>query len=285
MGLNEDAAARLVAFFLPVMALYFLTGIVLAVLYHLSLYYVDGEYRLKAELWLDIMVGLLRGLLYVFAWPVVLYFDRSALSRVKALIVYLNPRWREQDDEVQAQANEARRRNRMHAEALARERRERRREVEAETHAERNRLLREVHEGNPDLNQCWFLAASGTTPDGARELVLMYEPQDLAEEVRDKAHRETWVRSHADCPKCGSRVSPVRVETPDPFYLRVLGSGSGRPLLEGWAVAGQYRVTYEQCPECDASLPDRVGSIAELGPASAVVRDLKAGIRLHYDLP
>jgi len=284
MGFNEDAARQLVGIGLPVMVLYFLFGIALAVLYHLSLYYIDGEYRVKSELWLDITVGVLRGLLYVFAWPVLLYFDRSAFSRIKELFLYMDRNKREHDDEVYARAHEARRRRQMHAEALEKEKRERRRAVEQETHAERDRLLQVVHEGNPDLDRCWFLAAAGTTPDGARELVMLYDPHDLAEEVQAKARREAWVRSHADCPKCGGRVSPVKVEIPDPFYLRVVRPGTGKTVLEGWAVRGEYRVTYEQCNECDASVPDRVGQVAELGPAAGVVHDVRAGVTLHYDL-
>jgi hypothetical protein len=264
---------------------YFLFGIAVAVLYHLSLYYIDGEYRLRGELWLDVMVSVLRGLLYVFAWPVVLYFDRSALARIKDFIVYLDPGRRQHDDEVFAQAHESQRRRQAHAEALARERRERRREVEQETHAERDRLLAVIHEGNPDLMQCWFLAAVGSTPDGARELVMLYDQHDLSDEVKDKARRETWVRSHGECPKCGNRVSPVKVDVPDPFYLRVVSPGSGTTVLEGWAVRGEYRVAYEQCNECDTEVPDRVGQLAELGSAAGVVRDVRAGVTLHYDLP
>ncbi len=284
MGIAEDAARQLVSVGLPIMALYLLFGITLAVLYHLSLYYIDGEYRVKGELWLDITVGVLRGLLYVFAWPVLLCFDRSAFSRIKDLFLYMDRNKREHDDEVYARAREARRRQQMHAQALEKEKRERRRAVEQETHAERDRLLRVVYEGNPDLEQCWFLAAAGTTPAGARELVLLYDRQDLAEEVRDKARREAWVRSHADCPKCGSRVSPVKVEIPDPFYLRAVSPGTGKTVLEGWAVRGEFRVMYEQCNERDASVPDRVRQVSEFGPAAGVVRDVRAGMTLHFDL-
>ncbi len=285
MPFDQDTAVRLVSFFLPVMALYFLSGIALAILYHLSLYYIDGEYRVKSELFLDITVSVLRGLLYVFAWPVVLYFDRSALTRVRDFINYLDPNKRQHDDEVYAQAHEARRRQQAHAQALEREKRERRRAVEQETHAERDKLLQVVHERNPDLEQYWFLAAVGSTSSGASELVLLYDPHDLAEEVGEKARREVWVRSHTECPKCGGRVSPVHVEVPDPFFLRVVSPGTGKTVLEGWAVRGEYRVKYDQCYDCDAEVPDRVRPIAELGPASDVVRNMRAGVTLHYDLP
>lgn len=83
MGFDPEVVRKLVTVGVPLVVLWFLTGITVAVLYHLSLYYLDGEYRDKTELSLDLLVGILRGLAYVVAWPAIFYFDRTALFRIR----------------------------------------------------------------------------------------------------------------------------------------------------------------------------------------------------------
>jgi hypothetical protein len=74
MGINPEAAQLLVSVAVPVFVVWFLVGITVAVLYHLSLYFLDGEYRVRPELSLDLLVGGLRGLAYVLVWPAIFYF-------------------------------------------------------------------------------------------------------------------------------------------------------------------------------------------------------------------
>ena len=82
---DPELSAKLVAVAVPLFTFWFIAGILIATLYHLSLYYLDGEYRVKPELSLDLLVGVLRGLAYVFVWPAIFYFDRTALYRIKML--------------------------------------------------------------------------------------------------------------------------------------------------------------------------------------------------------
>ncbi|MEO0079692.1 MAG: hypothetical protein ABIK44_03335 [candidate division WOR-3 bacterium] len=91
---NPEATQQLVSVVAPIMLCWFGTGFVIAVLYHLSLYYIEGEFTEKDDLLLDIFVSLIRFPFYLFAWPAVLFFDRTALHRIKLLWSYLEPKSR-----------------------------------------------------------------------------------------------------------------------------------------------------------------------------------------------
>ena len=70
-SLDPEIIRKLVIVGVPLIVLWFLTGITVAVLYHLSLYYLDGEYRVMPEFSLDLLVGILRGLAYLLFWPAI----------------------------------------------------------------------------------------------------------------------------------------------------------------------------------------------------------------------
>ena len=171
---SQDVAQHLVAVFGPILVVWFVVGIVIAVLYHLSLYYLDGEFRGKGDESLDVFVSILRGIVYVVAWPAVFFFDRTALYRIKLLFRYADPKLRFEDEELAGYIAEGKRRTQLRRDAIAHAEREQIRRKEAETGAERQRYTREFHEGNPELDRIWLMMAVASGPGGGRELVRIY---------------------------------------------------------------------------------------------------------------
>ncbi|MBN2465047.1 hypothetical protein JXD38_05430, partial [candidate division WOR-3 bacterium] len=116
---DPELSAKLLAVAVPLFAFWLLAGVLTATLYHLSLYFLDGEYRSAPELSLDILVGILRGVAYVVAWPAIFFFDRSALYRIKMLFRYMDPKLRYEDDELAGFIAEGRRRVRLRRDTIA----------------------------------------------------------------------------------------------------------------------------------------------------------------------
>jgi hypothetical protein len=282
---DAELSAKLVAVAVPLLAFWFIAGILIATLYHLSLFYLDGEYRSPPELSLDLLVGILRGLAYVFVWPAIFYFDRTALHRIKMLFRYMDPKLRYEDEELAGFIAEGRRRVKLRQDTIARAAREERRAHELLTGEERSRYLFKVHDGNPVLQNVWLMMAEGTGPGGGRQLVRIYDPRDLPDEVQRKALCEVGTRTQRPCEQCGTVVPYARVELPEMLYLTVQDERGEKTIIEGWALRGNYSVTFHACPECDETRLGVTGDVTTLGRASEVVAALKAGITIEEDLP
>jgi len=282
---DEETAGKLVAFAVPFFGIWFATGIAIATLYHLSLFYLDGEYRSAPEFSLDLLVGILRGLAYVFVWPAIFYFDCTALYRIKMLFRYMDPKLRYEDDELAGFIAEGRRRVKLRRDTIAAAARDERRAHELLTGEERAPYLFTAHDGNPVLQNIWLMMAEGTGPGGGRQLVRIYDPRDLPDEVQHKALCEVGTRTQRPCEQCGTVVPYARVELPEMLYLTVREEKGEKAILEGWALRGNFAVTFQSCPECDKSRLGVSGDVTTFGRASEVVAALKAGITIEEDLP
>jgi hypothetical protein len=285
MVFDPELSARLAAIAVPFFSVWFAVGILIAILYHLSLYYLDGEYRSAPEFSLDLLVGVLRGLAYVFVWPAIFYFDRTALYRIKMLFRYMDPKLRYEDDELAGFIAEGRRRVKFRRETIAAAAREERRVREFATGEERSPYRFTVHDGNPVLGSMWLMMAEGMGPGGGRQLVRIYDPRDLPDEVGEKARCEVGTRSQRPCERCGTVVPFARVELPEMLYLSVQDEKGEKTVLEGWALRGSFAVTFQPCPECDSSRLGASGDVTAFGRASDVVAAVKAGISIEEDLP
>ena len=282
---DPELSAKLVAVAVPLFTFWFIAGILIATLYHLSLYYLDGEYRVKPELSLDLLVGILRGLAYVFVWPAISYFDRTALYRIRMLFRYMDPKLRYEDDELAGFIAEGRRRVKLRQDTIRNAELEERRAYELLTGEERSRYAFTAHDGNPVLESIWVMMAEGMGPGGGRQLVRIWDPRDLPDEVRKKALAEVGTRTQRPCEQCGTVAPFATVELPEMLYLTVQGEKGEKAILEGWALRGNYAVTFHPCPECDKSRPGVSGDVTSFGRASDVVAALKAGITIEEDLP
>ena len=282
---SQDFVQHIVAFFLPIIVIWFVVGIVIAILYHLSLYYLDGEFRGKGDESLDVFVSILRGLLYVVAWPAIFFFDRTALYRIKMLFRYADPKLRFEDEELAGYIAEGKRRTQLRRDTIAHAEREQIRQREAETGAERQRYTREFHEGNPELERIWLMMAVTSGPGGGRELVRTYQERDMADEVLEKARLEVGFRHVAPCEKCGTGVPVNKVELPELLYARVLEAEGKKPIVEGWALRGTCGVSFQDCPECDAEKPSITADVATFGSVAGIIKDLRSGVSIHEDLP
>jgi hypothetical protein len=282
---DPGLSAKLVAVAVPFFAVWLATGVVIAALYHLSLYYLDGEYRVRPEISLDLLVGILRGLTYVVAWPAIFFFDSTALYRIKMLFRYMDPKLRYEDDELAGFIAEGRRRVRLRRDTIRNAELDERRAHELLTGEERARYVFTAHEGNPALDRIWLMMAEGSGPGGGRQLVRIYGQKDLPDEVREKARCEVGTRTQRPCEECGTVVPFARVELPEMLYLKVQEADGEKVVLEGWALRGDFTVTFHPCPECDASRPGVSGDVTAFGRASEVVAAVKAGIAIEEDLP
>ncbi len=285
MGFNPVVAEKLVRFFFPIMFAWFYLGLVIAVLYHLSLYYLDGEFQDK-EMWsLNMFVSVLRGILYVFVWPAIFYFDRSAAHRIKLFLLYLSPKQRAENQELKDALSARKYRNWVKGWFLAKERIEKRRKKELETWQEHESRARVLHEGNPELDRIWMLTGVGTHPAGVRELVRLCPDYYLVEEVTAMAKREIELRRPWNCLRCRTQVRPEQIRIPGLTFLRVIEPETRKMVVEGWALHGTYTMTFEQCPSCGAEQPDLTEDLAGFGHASDVVRFMRDGLTYHWDLP
>ncbi|HTW90431.1 MAG TPA: hypothetical protein VMH22_01805 [bacterium] len=283
--LDTDVARELVSVAVPIFALWFLTGITIAVLYHLSLYYLDGEYRSDSEFSLDILVGILRGFAYVVAWPAIFFFDRTAIYRIKMLIRYMDPKLRYEDEELAGFIAEGRRRVKLRQETIKSAELDERRARELLTGEERARYVLSVHDDNPVLDKIWLMMAEGSGPGGGRQLIRTYEYNDLPDEVLEKARFEVGTRVQRPCEQCGTVASFAKVELPEMLYLQVREAKGEKSIVESWALRGDFSVTFHPCPECDASRSSVSGDVTTFGRASDVVAAVKAGVTIQEDLP
>jgi hypothetical protein len=282
---DADTAEKLLRFFVPFFTAWFVIGITITVLYHLSLYYLDGEFRARGDESMDVFVSVLRAVVYIFAWPAVFYFDRSALYRIKMLFRYMDPRLRIEDDELAGYIAEGRRRKKLRQDTMAWAEREQRRAHEQTTGEERAKYTRTFHEGNPELDRIWMMMAVGSGPGGGRELVRIYQVRDLADEVLAKARVEIGCRYVKPCEHCGEAVQARKVELPELLYVNLLEEKTNKPLIDGWGLRGTCSVEFQNCPDCDAEKAGIVVDVASFGTASGVIKDLRTGVSIHEDLP
>jgi len=282
---DTELAAKLVAVAVPFFVVWFVAGILIATLYHFSLYYLDGEYRVREELSLDVLVSILRGLAYVLVWPAIFYFDRTALYRIRMLFRYMDPKLRYEDEELAGFIAEGRRRVKLRQDTIRNAELDGRRAHEVLTGEERSRYLFVVHDGNPALQQIWLMMAEGMGPGGGRQLVRIYQQKDLPDEVWEKARFEVGTRTQRPCEQCGTVAPFAEVELPEMLYVKVQEAEGEKVIVEGWALRGSFAATFHPCPECDTSRLGVSGDVTEFGRAADVVAAVKAGITIEEDLP
>ncbi len=279
MADNPDAAVELIRYGVPILLLWLNIGFAIALLYHLSLIFVDREFHNRSTLVLDVFVSALRFLLYIFAWPAVLYFDRSALARIRVFFDWLFHKRRSENIEVEEARGEAELaawQERRHADD------ELRAAALAELPLERERRRLELHETSPRLDKFWLLAAVGRGSDGTRELVWLYGPDLTLDEIAERASTEVGLRRPAFCPNCEERLTVARVQIPGLAWLRVLDC-SDQPIVEGWAVEGRYLIEWAPCDDCAGSVPPVEEDVTRLGRARDVIHALRAGLIFQPD--
>ncbi len=275
-GNENTAAQQLVSFVLPIMVFYFVTGLLLTVFYHLSLYFIDGEYRNPDELLLDLMMTAVRVPLYFFAWPVVLFFDRSALHNIRLFWRWLEPENREKDGELKEALAQARLyqavRKAFHQKAGW----AKRRQEELKTGAERLRRLRRLSGNDAELDKIWLLVGIGRGSDGTEHLVVHHPDAVLPEEFDELVRNEARIKREWRCLRCGTAVEPVKISLPEPFYLEVMDDD--KQLIAGWAYQGNFRQEFAPCSNCQAVLPTHEESLTVFGRASKVVAAVRQGL-------
>lgn len=284
MAVDPDVAGKLLAIFVPFFAIWFLGGLFISITYHISLYIFDGEFRQREERMLDILTSILRGLLYLVVWPAIVYFDHTALYRIKMLFLYASPAERASNPELASYVAERKHRRWVTRRYLAQQDLEQRREEELETGAERTRRTRALTESNPALDRIWLLTGVGHNPAGVSEIVRLYPDYWLAEEIERKARVEIELRSIVDCPKCAARVRATGVESGPAQFLRVLDPDGGL-AVEGWALEGGFKVVYGDCPQCGTPQPDVSGDVSQFGKTREVIKAVRLGLVYHWDLP
>jgi len=284
LGFDSALADRLYDFFAPILYAWLFIGLVIAVLYHLSLYYIDGEFTIARERMLDVAVSILRALAYFVLWPGIIFFDRTALHRIWLFLLYLDPKQREENMELALALRERKYRRWIQERFFELDDVERRRRHELVTRDEHRQRTRTIPEGSPELDRYWMLTGVGTHPGAVRMLVRMYSDELLAEEVAAMARREVELRRPWNCLVCSTRVPAREVRLPELEYLRVVEAESLRPVVEGWALAGSYTMVFEECPSCDSAQPDLCEDLARFGRASDVVRQVRSGLTLHLDI-
>ncbi len=285
MGVDQEVARGLMNFFVPIIFLWFFIGLAIAVLYHLSLYYIDGEFRVGQVRMLDIAVSILRGLAYFIAWPGILFFDRTAIHRIKLFLLYLSPKQRKENEELIDAMKEGKYRVWVRDSFLGRERVEKRRKKERDTWQEHSSRLLVLHEGDPRLESIWMLTGVGTHPGAVKELVRLCPNYYLVDEVTVGARREIELRRPWNCLRCGTSVPAIEVRMPGLTFLRIVEPDTRKTVVEGWALRGSYTMRFEQCPNCDAEQPDLTEDLSRFGRAVDVVRAMRDGMVLHWDLP
>lgn len=283
MNADSGAAVQLVTWVFPMMYGWFFIGAVIAVFYHLSLYTFDGEFRLGQERALDLAVSILRGVAYFVAWPAIFCFDRSAVTRIGLYLRYLDPENRVSDPDVVEALRERDYRIWARKSFLDRTKLENRRARELRTLEQRQRRLVTLHEDSRALDRYWLLTGIGTHWMGVREMVRDYLDYQLPEEIEEGVRRELRIRHQRRCPGCGAGLVVRAVAVPGANYLRVLTAGTGRVILEGWAVRGEFGVEFEPCDQCGV-LPEPVtGDLAACGRTREVVEAAKHGLTLFWE--
>lgn len=201
------------------------------------------------------------------------------------LFRYMDPKLRYEDDELAGFIAEGRRRVKLRQETIRNAELEERRAHELLTGDERSRYLLAAHDGNPVLDKIWLMMAEGSGPGGGRQLIRIYEQKDLPEEVREKARFEVGTRTQRPCEECGTVAPFARVELPEMLYLKVQEADRDKTIVEGWALRGNFAVTFQPCPECDASRLGVSDDVTIFGRASGVVSAVKSGVTIQEDLP
>lgn len=284
-GVNQDAAWTLVNYGFVAMWAWFYIGIVVSLFYHISLYVLDGDFGISSQRTLDLFVSVLRGLLYVFIWPAIFFFDTTALHRIKLLLLWLNPKERETNFELKMYMKERAYRQWVTRWFSEQSGLEAERKAEAATSQQRKERLKVLHEGNAELDHTWMLTGVGSSADGVHELVRMCPEYYLPDEVAAKARLEVAVRRSWSCLRCRTPLDPEKVEIPELQFLRVVEPGTGKLVIEGWALTGRFTMHYPNCPRCSAEQPPMSEEVSLLGRASDVVRQVKEGMTFYCDLP
>jgi hypothetical protein len=285
MSINTDLLGQLARVVAWLGTGWLLAGLLISTGYHLSLYIFDGEFRVGEQRLLDIFISILRFVVYLLFWPVVFVFDRTALTRIKMLLLYASPAERERNPDLQEFVQERRYRRWITSRYLEQQELERRRAVELATGDERRRRTLELHDGNPELDRYWLLTGVGSNPAGVSELVRLYPEYYIAEEIAAKAQVEIGLRKLQECPRCSARVPVREVRAPKLSFLRVLEPEGSELVAEGWALCGDYSIEFAECPDCGATIPAAAGDVTEFGRAPDVVRVVRLGLNYHWDLP
>ena len=285
MVADPELAYRLVAFFAPIFAIWIVVGLTIAVLYTISLYKFDRDFRTRGFQTLDLLIGILRGFALVIAWPWVFFFDRSALGRIKLLLLSLIPGQSRENEDIKDAVREGEYWAWVRRSFVEEERLGRRRRHELETGEEQKRLLRVVHEGNPELERIWMLTGVGSNPGGVRQMVRLYPSYHIAEEILAGAKREVALRRPWHCLRCGAETAVDEIALPELMFLRILDWRTDKTLIEGWALQGEYRMKLRCCAKCGAAQPDLTEEVCRFGKASDTARLAREGLSLHWDLP
>jgi hypothetical protein len=93
------------------MGIWLIIGLFISISYHLSLFFIEGEFHHPDEFLLDLAVTAFRFPVYLFLWPVVLFFDQSALHYIKLFWRWLEPKNRERNEELKGALEQRRRWN------------------------------------------------------------------------------------------------------------------------------------------------------------------------------
>ena len=281
--ITPEAVWRLVSVVFPVMYAWLFVGLVVSLFYHLSLFFLEGDFRHGHERTVDVFISVLRGLAYVAIWPMIFVFDRTALKRIWLFLLWLDPKQRDSHEELRQalRARDYQTWSRRHYFAKAELEERRRRELR--TGEQLARRLQVLHEDSPELDRTWMLTGVGSGPTDTHELVRRYPDYHLPDRVEDDARREVQLRRNWTCGGCGARVPALDVRIPGVSFLRVL-DGQGDKVVEGWAIKGSWSMSLDRCPECGARQPELEGDLSEFGRASDVVRAARTGQTVHLDL-
>lgn len=282
MSFDSALFSRLLAFVVPIVIVWISVGLAMAVLYHLSLIFLGGEFRVGRQKLLDLLVSVLRSVFLVLAWPFILSLDRSVLSQIRLFLLYLDPRQRKENEDVQDALAETAYWRWVQRTFVEQRDLECRRKKEIAD--ERKKLLQIYYDDNPELETIWMLTGVGSHPTGVRQLVRMYPDYYLADEILASAKREVELRRPWSCLRCGYELRPDSIELPELFFLRILDWKTDKMLIEGWAMKGEYRMRFSPCPQCGAIQPELVEEVSRLGRASEVAEMAKKGMNLHWDL-
>mgnify|MGYP000057316683 CR=1 FL=1 len=273
----------LYAIVIPLINIWLSVGILITVLYHLSLFFIRGEFHNPDELFLDIATTVIRLPLYLFLWPVIFYFDRSALHEIKLFLLWLEPRNRERNPELKEALSERRFGSRAVANFELEIWRTVRRRREQTVKLERQRRRKQLPATSPELNKIWLLIGRGISSTGAELLVRLFPDALLPEEINEAVKEESKTRRPFHCPRCDEPINPAKITLPEPFYLEIIKEN--KPLIAGWAYEGKIRQEFPACPKCGCQPPVMEEEITLFGKANEVVEALNQGLSLREEEP
>lgn len=273
----------LYAIVIPLINLWLSIGILVTVLYHLSQFFIRGEFHNPDELFLDIAVTVFRLPLYLFLWPVVFFFDRSALHEIKLFLLWLEPKNREKNPELKEALSERKFGRKAVANFEVEIWRTLRRRREQALNRERQRRRKQLPDTSPELNKIWLLIGKGFSSTGAEVLVRLFPEALLPEEINESVRDEVKIRRSFHCPRCDEPLNPTKITLPEPFYLEI--SEDNKPLIAGWAYQGKLSQEFPVCPKCGFKPQVMEEEITLFGRASEVVAALKQGLSLIEEEP